>query len=121
MPSQWDPALPSRAAAAWKSRTDAEKQAALVQATAWIDQLPFKGQRLRSSQTLAWPRSGVFRDDGSPVSGVPPEVKEATSMVAGFILADVPYDVPAIAWVFHVLGHLIEEGVDLADREITWH
>jgi hypothetical protein len=117
----WDPALPERAKAAWLAAPVAQKEAALVHATQFIDTIPFKGQRLTDGQEMSWPRKGIFRDDGVPVAGIPPEIKDATGLVAGFILAKVPFDVPAVAHVFAIIGHLVEEGHDLSDGKITWH
>ena len=92
-----------------------------MHATEFIDLLPFKGKRLSDNQSLAWPRKGVFRDDGAPLVGVPQEIKETTALVAGFILAKVPFDVPAVAWVFAKIGHLLEDQADLIERAIPWH
>jgi hypothetical protein len=118
---QWDSSLPVRAKAAWQAATEDDKKEALVHATQFIDTLPFKGERLKATQSLSWPRRGVVRDDGAPVTGIPPEIMEATSLVAGFILAKVPFGAPALAHVLAILGHLVQDGRDLSDGKITWH
>jgi hypothetical protein len=56
-----------------------------------------------------------------PIAGVPDEVSRATQMVAGFILADVPFDVPALGWVFLEVGHLLEEGADFGEGRAAWY
>jgi hypothetical protein len=88
-------------------------------ATEFIDTLPFKSERLYANQALAWPRQGVFRDDGAPITGIPPEIKETTSMVAGFILAKIPFDVPAVSWVFLKLSHLLQDDSNLMNRGVN--
>jgi hypothetical protein len=99
----------------------AEQEEALIHATEFIDTLPFKGSKLTDKQSLAWPRKGVVRDDGAAVTGVPDEIKEATSLVAGFILAKIPFDVPAVTFVMLKIGHLLKDDANLIDRHITWH
>jgi hypothetical protein len=118
---QWDDTLPKKGSAAWKEASEDQKKEALLHATQFIDTLPFKGQHLRLAQALAWPRKGVFKEDGTPVTEVPEEVKEATALVAGFILAKIPFDVPAVAWVMAKLGPLIEDGNDISKHRKSWH
>jgi len=94
---------------------------ALIHATEFIDTLPFKGDRMMESQSLSWPRRGVFRDDGVPVLGIPEEIKETTCLVAGFILATVLFDIPAMGWVMLKIGHLLKEDTNLGDHQAAWH
>ena len=120
--SQWDPTLPDKARDASLAASDAQKEEALKHATQFLDTLPWKGERATSHQSLSWPRKGIFRDDGSPIEGVPPEVQEACFLVAGFILAKIPYDVPAVAYVFSVVGHLLDDpDPSQAPARVTWH
>lgn len=119
--SEWDDTLAEKGRLAWEDATESERKAALVHATEFIDTLPFKGEQLTGSQSLAWPRKGVFRDDGAAIVGVPPEIKETTALVASFILAKIPFDVPAVAWVMYKIGHLLQEDTNLIERAITWH
>lgn len=119
--SRWDPTLPERARAAVQIASKEGKEAAIIHATQFIDTLPFKGERLHANQALAWPRKSVLGNDGAPVIGVPEEIKEATSLVAGFILAKIPFDVPAVAWVMLKLGHLLQDDIDLMKHDVTWH
>jgi hypothetical protein len=124
MARRWDDTLPERGRQAFAASSDDDKARALVHATEFIDTLPFKGERATPTQSLSWPRKGVFRDDGTPVTGIPIEIKQATAMVASFILAKVPYDVPALAWVFTEIGHLLRDDLEtVAQRrpDRTWH
>jgi len=60
---------------------DATMEAAVVQATDYIDKLygiKFKGVRLQSSQALAWPRVSAFDSSGYALTGVPSALKKAT-------------------------------------------
>ena len=119
--ASWDDTLPEKGREAWQRTTTKNREEALIHATQFIDMLPYKGERQTETQGLAWPRKGVFRNDGLPITGVPAEIKEATSLVAGFILAKIPYDVPAAAWVVLKVGHLLKEDTDLVNLDITWH
>ena len=116
-----DETLPKRGREAALKASRSESEEAIKHATGFIDTLPFRGSRLTDGQSLSWPRKGVFRDDGAPVHGVPEEIKEATSMVAGFILAKIPFDAPALSWVMLTIGHLLKDDTDLIDQDITWH
>lgn len=117
----WDETLPDKGREAWENASQQGKENALEHAADFIDTLPFKGKPVSASQPRAWPREGVFRDDGAPVAGVPEEIKQATSMVAGFILARIPFDVPAVGWVMFKIGHLLQDNFSLIDSDITWH
>jgi hypothetical protein len=119
--AKWDDTLPKLGREAVSKASKSEREEALIHATEFIDTLPFKGSRLTDEQSLSWPRKGVFRDDGAAVTGVPEEIKEATSMVASFILAKIPFDAPAVAWVMLKIGHLLKDDANLIDRHVTWH
>jgi len=72
--------------AAWTG-TSPEKEAALRQATQYIDTVGQKrwiGVRRESDQALDWPRTGAQDDDGyvRPWDEVPPEVIKATCEAA---------------------------------------
>jgi hypothetical protein len=117
----WDPTLPQRAREAASRAAPDEMNEALKHATEFLDTLPFKGRRANVLQRLSWPRVGVTDKAGSPIAGVPQEIKDATALVAGFILAKVPFGAPALAHVFLLIGHLVEDGASLPDRDVTWH
>lgn len=118
---EWDETLPERAREALASATTAQIEGALKHATEFLDTLPFKGTRARPNQNLSWPRTGVVSKGGSPILGVPVEIKDATSLVAGFILAKIPFDTPALAWVMLKIGHLLEDDADIGSTHVTWH
>lgn len=72
---------------AWSGATDANKQAAIRQATQFIDQEygpQFKGTRANSEQELMFPRSGVTARDGFwyPHDEIPQRLKDATAILA---------------------------------------
>lgn len=46
-------------------------EAAFALASGIIDTIPFVGSKLDEQQTRAWPRSGVFTDDGVEMTGTP--------------------------------------------------
>jgi hypothetical protein len=117
----WDSTLPVRGRQALERASYQERQAAFKRALEYMDTLPFKGRRVTSSQNRAWPRIGVFREDGTWIAGVPGEFKKATGMVAGFILASIPFSAPALAWVILEIGHLLEEGADIIGRDVAWN
>ncbi len=63
--------------------TTAQKQAALISATAYIDaNYRFKGTLLTLTQSLAWPRVDVTDGEGRTITGVPSKVKSATIELA---------------------------------------
>ena len=74
--------------------TDAQKEAALRRATAWLSSaFRWKGDRTHGrDQALAWPRSGVQDIDCEAVDDdiVPPEVQRATCRAAAVEAAN-PY------------------------------
>lgn len=117
----WDDSLPEQGRRAWQQAAQGEREQAIVHATQFLDTLSYKGEKLRPDQTLSWPRSGVFRDDGAPIAGIPPEIKETTALVASFILAKIPFDVPAVAWVMLKVGHLLKQEIDPRVPPTHWH
>lgn len=74
----------------WDAFTDAEKQAALVQACGFLETVDFKGTRCSPSsddenlpQSLSWPRSGASCDGvAAACSFIPKEVREAQCLLA---------------------------------------
>lgn len=105
---KWDDSLPEKAAAAWLKASEQEKQIALARATAIIDQtFKFRGEPRTRLQSLSWPRANAFYDDGRPILGVPKAIKEATSLLAGFLLADVPMTPASMAHVIAILSPVI--------------
>ncbi|MEP1592882.1 DnaT-like ssDNA-binding protein [Sulfitobacter sp.] len=119
---KWDHTLPAKVKAAMQKASEEELETSLKQATKFLETLPWKGEKLSPLQALAWPRKGVFRKDGTPVEGVPTEVKHACYEVAGFILADIPMSATSMAYVFYVAGDLIEDlRPEHIPKGVTWH
>lgn len=70
---------------AFAAATNAEVEAAVIQATRYICSRYgdlFRGIRLVDGQALCWPRDGAVYDDGRDIVGVPREVVEATCDLA---------------------------------------
>ena len=104
----WDDGLPDKAKAAMSRATDKEKESALKDATSFIDtEFKFRGEKQSNFQALSWPRKNAFFDDGSPIHGVPDPIKEATNLLAGFMLGNVPMDIAAMAHLFAILSPVI--------------
>lgn len=63
----------------YTSKTDAEIEALLIQATSYIDTAnSYCGDKLNGrDQTTAFPRSPLYDDGGYSVEGVPREIKDA--------------------------------------------
>lgn len=64
----------------WTAASDANKDRALIMATARLDQEAYEGTPTTTTQALKWPRSGTFDSDGIhwDQDVVPAPVKEAT-------------------------------------------
>ena len=60
-------------------------EAAFALASGIIDTIPFVGCKLDEQQAQAWPRSGVFTDDGVEMTGTPPEIFELCELLAAHI------------------------------------
>jgi hypothetical protein len=68
---------------AWTAATTAAREAAIVLATDYIDiRFGFRGRILMEDQNLQWPRSGIFNEFGTEISGLPTEVEKATAEYA---------------------------------------
>lgn len=118
---EWDDTLPEKGRDAWKKATTEQQEEALRHATDFICTLPFYGQKLNPQQRLSWPRKGVNGRDGKPIVGIPEEIKEAASLVAGFVLAKIPFNAASFAYVLLTIGHLIHEDPDIISGRVTWH
>lgn len=84
-------------------------EAAFALASGIIDTIPFVGCKLDEQQPRAWPRSGVFTDDGVEMTGTPPEIFELCELLAGHIEKGASFDVFE---VFHKIARI--------DRLIDW-
>jgi len=83
--------------ATWAAASTAEKEAAIIQATAYIDAKfrdRFVGTIQSTSQSLEWPRVSAWDRSGRALNGIPTAVKSATAELAAAALAEdlVPTD-----------------------------
>lgn len=73
----------------WTDATEANKSAALIQATQIIETKKYLGDRYSTSQILSWPRYGVYVDniqiDGSTV---PTDILSAVCELAIYLLKE---------------------------------
>lgn len=68
---------------AYGAATDQQIQAAVIQATAYLDgRFNFVGYRNQSDQPTQWPRYDALDNDFIYVSGIPREVRDATAEYA---------------------------------------
>ena len=93
----------------------------MVQATEFMEQLPWKGVKATKQQSLAWPRIGVSLKDGTSVSDteIPEAIKDCSIKVSYFIAAGVPFDIPALTHVILTIGHLLTPGTSLKKENLT--
>ena len=75
-------------ASAWASATDAKRDAALIEATAELEQrFTWRGAKASTTQSLSFPLSGLERDGVAVASdSIPTELVRATALYAGFII-----------------------------------
>ena len=78
----------ARSNAAWAEATTGVKEAAILEATTWLNGQSWKGRKV-ASRTMAWPRADVVDGDGWPVATgtVPEVVGMACAELAGEIVA----------------------------------
>ena len=93
----------------------------MVQATEFMEQLPWKGVKKNKCQSLAWPRTSVILKDGSvlPDTEIPESVKECSIKVSYFIAAGIPFDIPALTHVILTIGHLLIPGASVKKESLT--
>ena len=93
----------------------------MIQATEFMEQLPWRGIKRTRSQALSWPRMSVILKDGTLLDDdkIPESVKECCIKVAYFIAADVPFDIPALTHVMLTIGHLLVPGADVKKDSLT--
>ena len=93
----------------------------MVQATEFMEQLPWKGLKKTENQSLAWPRTGVILKDGTSLSDseIPESIRECSIKVSYFIAAGVPFDIPALTHVILTIGHLLIPGASVKKESLT--
>jgi hypothetical protein len=77
-------------ATAWAAGTADDRARSLVTATRVLDRMRWSGEKTSSAQPLAWPRTNVTYDDGTPVDSTvyPVEVVHAAYELAYLLLTD---------------------------------
>ena len=75
-------------ASAWASANDVKRDAALIEATAELEQrFTWRGEKASTTQALAFPRTGLERDGVAVASdSIPTELLRATALYADFLL-----------------------------------
>ena len=75
-------------ASAWASANDTKRAAALMEATAELEQrFTWRGAKASENQALSFPRSGIARDGVAvAVDSIPAELIRAVSLYADFLL-----------------------------------
>ena len=78
----------ARGGTAWAAATTGAKEAAILEATTWLNGQAWKGRKV-ASRTMAWPRADVVDGDGWPIATdtVPEVVGMACCELAGEIVA----------------------------------
>ena len=76
-------------ASAWASANDAKRDAALIEATAELEQrFTWRGEKASTTQALAFPRTGLARDGVAVAAdSIPAELIRAVSVYADFLLS----------------------------------
>lgn len=66
----------------WNGLTDVRKMTLLAAATRLLDGLNWRGIRSAAGQATAWPRSGIRDAAGNAITGIPPDLRDATALQA---------------------------------------
>jgi hypothetical protein len=120
----WQEDLPQAAGLEWRKLNTEGQRQTLIQAARFMDFLPWRGSKKTIVQNLCWPRTGVILDDGTLIAdnATPEKVKECQIIIAAFIAADIPCDLPALAHVMLTVGHLLIPNTDFRKGDIrTWN
>ena len=77
----------ARGGTAWAAATTGVKEAAILEATTWLNGQAWKGRKV-ASRTMAWPRADVVDGDGWTIATdtVPEVVGMACAELAGAII-----------------------------------
>jgi hypothetical protein len=98
-----------------KNHRETMSELAFALASGIIDTMPFIGSKLNAEQERAWPRTGIFTDDGVEMTGIPPEIYELCELLASHIEKGAEFDV---FQVFHKIAR-IDRLIDLSKGTIT--
>ena len=119
--SYWQPDLVREAGEVAIKLPRNQMEKIMVQATEFMEQLPWKGVKTTGLQSLAWPRTGVSLKDGTllPETEIPESIRECSIKVSYFIAAGVPFDIPALTHVILTIGHLLAPGASVKKETLT--
>lgn len=68
----------ARGVSEWDSLKTSAKESALIRATDYVDNIfQWYGKKLKSGQSLRFPRSGLYDYEGSEIIGIPERLKQA--------------------------------------------
>lgn len=71
----------------WANATTAEKEAALIIATEFLNnRYDWPGTIADTSQELSWPRIDAYDVEGRELTGIPTAIEDATAWLAGYAL-----------------------------------
>ncbi|MFT6559177.1 DnaT-like ssDNA-binding protein [Sneathiella sp.] len=76
--------------AEWTRANDANKQRALMQASAYVDGYVYGGSLLNIAQGLSWPRQGAHDREGRVLNGLPHALRTAVLEMAALYVAKPP-------------------------------
>ncbi|MCE2518033.1 MAG: hypothetical protein J4F41_09470 [Alphaproteobacteria bacterium] len=67
----------------WAELPEKSRAAYLLKASEWIDRyFQFRGRKQDALQVRSWPRIDAYADDGTALTGIPPELREAVLVLA---------------------------------------
>jgi hypothetical protein len=99
----------------WTSKTDDQKNRALISATGWLDGLTYYGDRCTTTQALKWPRE-EFAVDGVDLACtlIPTPIKNATYELARALANDT-------SAIINSTGTGLYEEVELGDLKVKYN
>lgn len=99
----------------WTSKTDDQKNRALISATRWLDGLSYYGDRCTTTQALKWPRD-TYTVDGVDLacSLIPSPIKSATFELARSLANDT-------SAITNSTGTGVYEQVELGDLKVKYN
>ena len=104
----------ARDVASWAAATTQAREAALLQATVYLDgTYQFVGRIADTGQSLAWPRLGAIDGDGRTLDNIPDRVAHACGELALIALSE------ALAPPEHRGGRVTEERVGVLSVSYT--
>ncbi len=74
----------------WTEAREAQREQALIYASAYVDSYRYEGNILKYGQGLAWPRTGALDREGRILSGLPHALRTAVLEVAADFIKSPP-------------------------------